>query len=138
MQGARILEQGTHNELMRHRSGAYAQLVHHRLQEPEQALPAARDDDIVLMPEPEGGASPMAESGMRRSIAMRMSMAAGRKSIAARKSMAPGRKSVAPGLKSAGPGRQSTARKSVFRGILADPTSRKSMQAFYPLEHASF
>ena len=137
MQGGRILEQGTHDELMRHRSGAYSQLVHHRLQEPEQA-PAAADDDIVLAPEPEGGVSAVAESGTRWSIAMRMSMAAGRKSMAARKSMAPrktmapGRQSAAPGRKAAAPGWQSTARKSVFPGALAELFPCRSMQALEP------
>ena len=128
LQGGRILEQGTHDELMRHRSGAYAQLVHHRLQEPEQA-PAAADDDIVLAPEPEGGISAVAESGTRRSMAMRLSMAAGRKSMEPRKTMAPGRKSAAPGRKAAAPGRQSTARKSVFPGALAGFLLYVSMQA---------
>ena len=119
MQGGRILEQGTHEKLMRHGSGAYVQLVHHRLQEPEQAAPTA-DNDIMPMPEPEGGPSSIAEWGMRRSMAMHMDMAAGRKSMAARKSMAPGRKSVAPERRAAAPGRQSPARRSIFPGALAE------------------
>ena len=118
MQGGRVLEQGTHEELMMHRNGAYTQLVHHRQQQAEEA-PAAADDDIVLAPESEEEAF-AGKAAARRSMAVRSSMAAGRHSMApGRKSMAPGRKSMAPGRKDASPGRQSivpAGRKSVFPG----------------------
>ena len=126
LQGGRVLEQGTHDELMAHRNGPYTQLVNHRQQAPEEAPAAAADDDIVLAPEPDEDTF-AGKAAARRSMAIRSSMVAGRKSMApGRKSMAPGRKSMAPGRKDVGagrksmaPGRQSIApagRKSVFPG----------------------
>lgn len=75
---------------MKHRNGAYAQLVHHRQQEPEQAPAAAAHDEIVLAPEPDLETF-AGKAAARRSMVMRKSMAPGRQS------MAPGRKSIFPG-----------------------------------------
>ena len=119
MQGGRVLEQGTHDELMAHSNGAYTQLVHHRQQEPEEAPAAAADDDILLAPEPDEETY-AGKAAARRSMAIRSSMVAGRKSMApGRKSMAPGRKDMSAARKRMAPGRQSVApagRKSVFPG----------------------
>ncbi len=131
MQGGRVLEQGTHDELMMHRNGAYTQLVHHRQQEPEEAPAVAADDDIVLAPEPDEDTF-AGKAAARRSMAIRSSMVAGRKSMApGRKSLAPGRKSMAPGRKDIGTMRKSMApgRQSVFPGGL-------SARVLPALEHA--
>ena len=112
---------------MAHRNGAYAQLLHHRQQEPEQA-PEAADNTIVLAPEPDQDTL-AGRATARKSMAARSSMAAGRKSMAAvRKSMAPGRKDV---RKSMAPGRQSmapAARKSVFPGGVSSKPCRPCLQ----------
>ncbi len=104
MQSGRILEQGTHDELMRVADGAYALLVRVRQQEPSP--PKAADDSL----EAAAAAEPKA-AVPRKSMAARKSVAE-RKSIAARKSVAPG-------------GRAGGVRASVFGG--ADPEAAAGM-----------
>ncbi|CAL8467005.1 g6541 [Coccomyxa elongata] len=83
VQTGRILEQGSHEELMRAPDGAYALLVRARQQEPPPP-PADTGDGL------EGPAAMKAPMVPRKTMAARKSVAAARKSTAVRKSMAPG------------------------------------------------
>jgi hypothetical protein len=109
-QAGRIIEQGSHEELMRNPTGAYAQLVHVREHEPVKAA------------EDEAGAAKGVAKGPRKSMYTGKAATGARKSVmagGARKSMAGGaRKSVAGGARKsvAAEGALSGARKSVAGG----------------------
>lgn len=87
VQSGRILEQGSHEDLMRVPNGAYALLARARQQEPEPQPPAA--DDTIEAAAAAAAAAAQKPAAPRKSMAPRKSAAA-RKSTAARMSVAPG------------------------------------------------